>query len=60
MLCIKTNLKFFSHVICIYGDLSEAHDGLVKVLVYMHYIDDEALHKAVTHFLTICYQFYQM
>jgi len=49
MLCIKTNLNIFSGVVCIYGDLNEAHD-LVKVLVYMYYIDDEALHKVVMHF----------
>jgi len=49
MLCIKTNLNIFSRVVCIYGDLNEAHD-LVKVLVYMYYIDDEALHKVVMHF----------
>jgi hypothetical protein len=52
MLCIKTNLNIFSRVVCIYGDLNEAHD-LVKVLVYMYYIDDEVLHKVVMHFC--CY-----
>jgi len=53
LLCIKTNLNIFSHVVCIYGDLNGAHD-LVKVLVYMYYIDDEALHKVVLHFAAIC------
>ena len=66
----KNKPQFFSCVLCIYGDLNETHDDLVKVLVYMYFID-EALHKVVMHFcchllptkaclMTICYQFCQM
>jgi len=45
----KNKPQYFSRVVCIYRDLNEAHDDLVKVLVYMYCID-EALHKVVMHF----------
>jgi len=66
----KNKPQYFSRVVCIYRDLNEAHDDLVKVLVYMCCID-EPLHIVVMHFgchllptkaclVTICYQFCQV